>query len=385
MITKLKNCNILTNIDNNVLFGTEILVCDNKIMQIGKSDSAMQTDCEIDLDGALVIPGLNNIFCFPYALGISYDKCINSNEYDSSIAYVKNKIDNNLDCKLLQDKFLSNGITSSYLVDIEDVKNIDFDKMQLGYFVSVDENLKDSLKNVETTISAMMETNYLKPILYINNILNLSEESIELVIQIAKKFDLFISVRVAKTLDEAGEIDKETGLSPISYLESLGFLDRKCLLLDCTNLDKEDINTLSLYNDVVVGLSLESDMVLGNGIAPVCPLLNKGIKIVLGLDNLGVSNLDIFREMYLTKYLQNATLCERDVMLAKEIFNMATSNFDIFYNEKVGKVEKGYLANLIAIKNDRINFNNVYDSIINLVSGNDVTLTMVDGKIVYKK
>ena len=385
MITKLKNCNILTNTSKNVLFGTEILVCDNKIKQIGKSASTMQTDLEIDLNGALVIPGLNNMFCFPYSLDMNFDNLVNSTEYDSSISYVKNKLEDNFNFEKFSNKLVSNGVTSSYLVDVQVFKNLSAEKLRLGYFISIDENLKDGYQVLKKEIEKLLNHSSLKPILLINHILDLNDDDISTLIEIAKNFDLTIAVRIAKTLDDSGEIDKQTGMSPISYLESLGILDRKCLLLDCTVLDKEDINILSLYENVSLALSVQSDMILGNGVAPLCAFLNKNINVVLGLDNLACSNLDMFREMYLAKNLQSVAMADSNAVSAEDIFKLATSNFEAVFEQKIGKIEEGYLADLIAIRNDRIDYNNIYDSIINLVDGNDVELTMINGEIVYKK
>lgn len=376
MIIKLKNCNVLTNTSNGMLFGTEIMVCDNKIMQIGKSGSTMQTDFEIDLDGALVIPGLNNMFCFPYSLGINSSEIVNSNDFEMSISYVKNRIENNLDSKSLNQQFLAGGIAISGIIDCNNFKDFDFNTIR---FISFDSNLE------ENVVKKIVESSKIKPILLLDDILKFSDEDILKFIQISNKFNLVIAVRVSKTLEIAGEIDKQTGLSPISYIESLGLLDRKCILLDCTVLDKEDINLLSQYTSVSVAISPETDMMLGNGIAPICSYLNKGINVVLGFDNLACSNIDLFREMYLAKNLQIVSLSDLSAIQSDKVFKMATDNFERILDLKVGKIKEGYLANLAVIKNNRIDYSNIYDSIINFVSSNDVVLTMINGKIVYKK
>ena len=55
--------------------------------------------------------------------------------------------------------------------------------------------------------------------------------------------------------------------------------------------------------------------------------------------------------------------------------------------DNLGRLQEGYLADLIVIDIHRPNMqpiNDVYNNLVNACESNNVLMTMIDGKIVYK-
>lgn len=139
----------------------------------------------------------------------------------------------------------------------------------------------------------------------LENVVLYNEEQISVVVNYAKNNDLYIYTNVSQTLDEVGECDKLIGMSPIYYLESLGILDRKCILGGCVYLDKDEIELLKSY-DVSVCVLPTKNMYLGDGIAPIYSILNHGLHLCVGITD--QTSPDIFKEMHLINCSQSGIL-----------------------------------------------------------------------------
>lgn len=87
-----------------------------------------------------------------------------------------------------------------------------------------------------------------------------------------------VMITYGRSLKELGTIDKEYGLSPATFLESLGFLERKCMILGGNALEKDDLNLLATYDAVMV-VSPQADMYLARGFINLSPLLSQGLEI----------------------------------------------------------------------------------------------------------
>nr|HDN01246.1 hypothetical protein [Deltaproteobacteria bacterium] len=86
-------------------------------------------------------------------------------------------------------------------------------------------------------------------------------------------------------------------VSPVSYLESLGLLDRHTVCVHCVQVDRDDIAILAKTGTGVC-LCPRSNIFLGVGVAPSEELYAAGISLALGTDSLASNDqLSIFAEM----------------------------------------------------------------------------------------
>ncbi len=87
------------------------------------------------------------------------------------------------------------------------------------------------------------------------------------------------------------------GLTPVSYLESLGVIDENTILVHCVHLTEDDLKILKKRNPIIC-LCPRSNLYTGAGIPKLPQLLAYGLRIVLGTDSLAsVDRLSIFEEI----------------------------------------------------------------------------------------
>ena len=114
---------------------------------------------------------------------------------------------------------------------------------------------------------------------------------------------LLFQIHVAETQAESDHIRSIHGVSPVAYLERLGLLDDRTLLVHCVRADDGDIALIARRN-AKVSHNPESNMKLAAGVAPVPQMLAAGITVGLGTDGCASNNdLDLFQAMDLTAKL----------------------------------------------------------------------------------
>ncbi len=133
-------------------------------------------------------------------------------------------------------------------------------------------------------------------IFHIQNILSYSEVELEEIVHKSKLYNIPIMVTFGRTLYELGEIDKSFAMSPVTYLESLGILDRQCIILGGNYIDKDDLIMLASYDAKIVVTPI-SDMRHARGFVNLAPILNQGIDIGFASDD--SPTVDILNEVKL--------------------------------------------------------------------------------------
>ena len=104
--------------------------------------------------------------------------------------------------------------------------------------------------------------------------------------------------------------------------------------------------------DIGAVVCLRSNMVTGMGVPPIREMLDSGLIVAVGTDNVMLNSPDIFHEMeFISKLLR---LDER------EILKMCTWNSArILKEDKIGLIEEGMRANLVVIRADTPNMRDV--------------------------
>lgn len=176
--------------------------------------------------------------------------------------------------------------------------------------------------------------------------------------ELARKHNAIYQIHVAETKEEVDNSIKEHNLTPVEYLESIGVLDEKTVLIHCVWLTDNDISIIVKNNCKVVHCPL-SNLKLGSGIAPIAKLLKAGVVVALGTDGAASSNrLDIWEAGKFAALLQKGFNYDPILLPVQEVVRMMTANgmkvlgFDNVLGktikEVVGYIEKGdfnYLYN----------------------------------------
>ena len=164
--------------------------------------------------------------------------------------------------------------------------------------------------------------------------------------ELARKYNVIYQLHVAETKEEFDNSLKEHGLSPVEYLESIGVLDEKTVLIHCVWITDKDILIIAKHGCKVVHCPL-SNLKLGSGIAPVAKLLQAGVTVALGTDGAASSNrLDIWEAGRFAALLQKGVNHDPTLLPVEEVIKMMTVNgmktlgFNMIIEKTISGIEK---------------------------------------------
>jgi 5-methylthioadenosine/S-adenosylhomocysteine deaminase len=207
---------------------------------------------------------------------------------------------------------------------------------------------------------------------------------------LALKHGAPLVIHVAETASEVQEVIRRFGKRPFAYLESLRILGPHLIADHCVHLDDPEIARIA-RNGVKVIHNPESNMKLASGISPVPKLLAQGITVGLGTDGCASNNnLDLFEEMDTAAKLQKVGNMDPTVLDALTTLRMATSAGAraLGLDKLIGSLEVGKKADIIVLDTNRPHLTPLYNPYSHLVyaaKGNDVTHSVIDGRLVLEE
>lgn len=126
---------------------------------------------------------------------------------------------------------------------------------------------------------------------------------------------------------------------------------------------------------------IRSNLVTGVGLPPVSQMLESGLTVGVGTDNVMLNSTDIFSEMeFISKIFR---------LDAREVLKMCTLNSARVLKEdqSIGTIEEGKKANLLVIRTDTPNMRHVRNPIRGVVrraTRNDLAAIIYEGEVVYR-
>ena len=181
-------------------------------------------------------------------------------------------------------------------------------------------------------------------------------------------------IHMSETQKEVDDCLREHGCRPWEYLDRLGILDklgRNIIAAHCLHLSDNEIRLIGEHGITCVHCP-NSNLKLGSGYRfPMLELLDAGARVALGTDGSASSNnLDMIEVMKTAALLQKGWRGDPTVVPASQILQLATLGHTI---------APGQPACLFLVKAKSLS------DLIYATHGESVALTMVDGKIVYRK
>ena len=214
-------------------------------------------------------------------------------------------------------------------------------------------------------------------------------EYLQRVAALASELKVGIHIHVAETSGEVADTVREYGKTPVKLLQDAGLFENHVLAAHCVHLSDDDITILA-ESGAGIAHNPESNMKLASGIAPVPKLLAAGIPVALGTDGASSNNnLDMLQEMRTCALLHKVNSMDPTVLPAYKALEMATVNGAqaLGLDNQIGKLQKGYKADMIIINLEAAHQIPRYDIVANLVyagQASDVDTVIIDGKIVMK-
>ncbi len=205
---------------------------------------------------------------------------------------------------------------------------------------------------------------------------------------LADELDLPLHIHVSETAGEVAECKNKQGVSPVEYLEKIGFLSNKVIAVHCVHLSHTDIKILAKHN-VKVSHCQESNMKLASGSAPIVELQDAEVVVGLGTDGAASNNnLDMFDEMDAAAKVHKLIRNDPTVMDAKTVLRMATCDgAKVVQKPDIGSLEVGKTADIIIIDLDRphlIPLYNVYSQLVYSAGGSEVDTVIINGKLIME-
>ncbi len=214
-----------------------------------------------------------------------------------------------------------------------------------------------------------------------------NSDTLKRVRKVADSMDIPIHIHLSETRWEVEEIKKRHNITPVEYLEDIGFLDERVLAAHCVWLTDREIEILA-KRKVGVSHCIESNLKLSSGIAPVVKMLKAGVKVSFGTDGAASNNdLNILSEMSTAAKIHKTYSEDPTVLDAKTVLLMATrwGADALGLGDITGSIEKGKFADLVIANLNKphlVPIYNIYSHIVYSMMSSDIEMVMVNGKIV---
>lgn len=175
----------------------------------------------------------------------------------------------------------------------------------------------------------------------------------------------------------------------VQWLEELGFLGPNLLAAHCVHLVEDGIARFAA-NGVKVSHNPVSNMILGNGVAPVPRLREQKVVVGLGSDGAASNNTqDLLEAMKAAVLLQRAVKGDPSVLSGRDALRMATIDGAqaVGLGEVIGSLEPGKRADLVLANFYQPKSVGFFDPINTLVFSADpraIDTVIIDGQVVLE-
>lgn len=408
MNTRFYNARILTMSDSSKtgdyfdITEGELWVENNRITHVGtpKESDHLHFDEEIDVDGNLLMPGFKNAhthsamtFLRSYADDLPLQDWLNLQVFPMEAKLTGEDIYHLSKLAILE--YLTSGITANFDMYFCP-KDVAQASIEMGFRTVMSAGINQFMGST-SEIMASLESWYNQFNSYHELIgyrlgfhaeYTANNELLSEIAKLATRLKAPVYTHNSETKFEVDQCIERYGMTPTAYLNSLGMFDYGGGCYHCVHMTQEDLDIL-LQHQVSVVTNPASNMKLASGIAPVKKMMDVGINLAIGTDGPASNNaLDMFREMFLTTVLQKIREMDASAVDANHVLYMAT----IGGSKAMGlmdadTLEIGKLADLIMIDLHQPNMqpiNNITKNIVYSGSKQNVKLTMVNGKILYR-
>lgn len=379
-------------------------VRDDKIDYIGLSEPELNYDEIKDYRHKLLMPGLVNTHCHSpmvflrgYAHGVPLDIWLNEKIFPIEASLTPEHIESASYFAMLE--LLAAGTTSftdMYFFPEQTAKAVIDSGIKANinkYIMCFDENqrIEDSqigpsvefFKKYHNSANGKLKVDFSMHAEYTNK-----EHIVKEYSRLCKQYGANMHIHMSESKKEHEECIQRYGKTPAEFFRDCGTFDSPTTAAHCVHCTDSDIDILKQYN-VSVAHNATSNMMLGNGIAPIKKMVDKGVNVTLGTDGVSSNNnMNMFQEIHLTALIHNGVNHDPNSLTTTEVIDMATINgaksqgrFD------TGELKVGNKADIIALDLHKPHLFPNFETTVLLcfsAQGSDVCMTMVDGKILYE-
>ncbi|HOM28970.1 MAG TPA: amidohydrolase [Deltaproteobacteria bacterium] len=251
-------------------------------------------------------------------------------------------------------------------------------------------SLSDPARTIEHSreiIERWKDDPAVRPTVFPHAVYTCTPELLKEAFALAEEYDLIYQIHLSETMAEVEDVKKNTGMTPVRFLDSLGCLGRRTLAVHCVVLDDEDIRILA-ERSVSVSHNAESNMKLASGVSPVPKLLAAGVNVSVGTDGCASNNnLDLLGEISTVSKLHKITSMDPTVIPDRTALSMVTLSGARALGYDGGVLGPGRPADITVLDGSSPNLVPVHNPVSHVVyaaTGGNVKDVVIGGRVVVR-
>ena len=255
----------------------------------------------------------------------------------------------------------------------------------------VKEKPAQAFRHIETIIDANKRSDLLSFMTGPNTPpLNTTPELLREIRFFADEKSIGISAHVAESKSVVEFTREQHGKSGVvDLLDDFGIPGANSIFAHCVHISDHEIQVLK-ERGTSVSHNPVSNMMLGDGVAPVIAMLRHGVTIALGTDGAASNHSqDLFETMKTASLLQKVHHQDAGVIDPYTVLRMATAGGAraLGLASLCGTIEVGKHADLILVQLDAIHnqpVNDLFSQLVHCAKASDVQTVIVDGRVLMK-
>jgi 5-methylthioadenosine/S-adenosylhomocysteine deaminase len=201
---------------------------------------------------------------------------------------------------------------------------------------------------------------------------------------------LGISAHVAESRSVVECVRREHGKNGVvEFLHEFGIPGTNSIFAHSVHISKDEIRLLK-QTGCSVSHNPVSNMMLGDGVAPIVEMLRQGVNVALGTDGAASNHSqDLFDTMKATSLLQKVHHQDAGVIEPYAVLRMATVGGAkaLGLDSLCGTIEVGKRADLILVDIDTVHnqpVNDIFSQVVHCAKARDVKTVMVNGELLMR-
>jgi len=199
-----------------------------------------------------------------------------------------------------------------------------------------------------------------------------------------------ISAHVAESHSVVDAVRREHGKNGVvAFLQEFAIPATNSVFAHSVHVSNDEIHILK-ETGTSVSHNPVSNMMLGDGVAPVVEMLRQGVNVALGTDGAASNHSqDLFDTMKAASLLQKVHHQDAGVIKPYDVLRMATIGGAraLGLDSLCGSIEVGKRADLILVNIDTVHsqpVNDIFSQIVHCAKASDVTTVIVNGEILMR-
>ena len=178
-----------------------------------------------------------------------------------------------------------------------------------------------------------------------------SDEALGLIFETARHAGAQVHMHLLETERQARFALERTGRTAVAHLHHLGCLGPNVTFGHGNWLTRDDMDLLAECHCTICH-NASSGLRLGSGIAPVNQMLERGLRVALGIDQSGINDdRDMLAEIKLVWALHRETGLWNERASATQVLRMATEHGGMTagFGDRIGRLEIGRAADVVLL------------------------------------